>query len=92
LITILKPGVPVSRYFFDTYDGDLLASDEEGQEFEDLEAAQLEAEKALPETAWDGLLDGDRQIFIVSVRVEAGNVVLRTTLSQLVEYPSKASE
>lgn len=82
----------MSRYFFDTYDDDLLFSDEEGQELKDLEAAQLETEKALPEMAWDGLPDGDQRIFIVSIRDEAGNVVLRTTLSQLVEYPSKASE
>lgn len=40
---------------------------------------------ALPEMVWDGLPDGDQWISIVSVRDEAGNVVLRTTLSLLVD-------
>jgi hypothetical protein len=78
--------VPVFSYFFDTYDGDLLVSPEEEQEVEDFKAAHLEGEKALPEAAWDGLPNGDQQIFIVSIRDEAGNVVLRITLSKLVEY------
>ena len=80
------------RYFFDTYDGDLFAPDEKGQELKDLEADTFEAEKALPGMAWDELPDGDQRTFIVSVRDEAGDVVLRAALSLLVEYPSKASE
>ncbi len=59
---------------------------------EDLAATQFETEKALPEMAWDGLPDEDQRIIIASVRDEAGNIVLPITLSQLVEYPSKASE
>lgn len=33
-------GVPVPRFFFDTYDGKFLARDDLGQELEGLEAAQ----------------------------------------------------
>jgi len=80
-----------SRYFFDTYGGDLFAPDEKGQKLQDL-AAKFEAERALPKMAWDELPDGDQRTFIVSVRDEAGDVALRATLSLLVEYPSKASE
>ena len=52
------------------------------------DAAKLEAEKALREMAWDKLPGGDQRTFIVSVRDEAGQVVLRAALSLVVEYPS----
>jgi hypothetical protein len=80
------------RFFFDIYDGDLFMSDETGQELDDLEAAKVEAQKALPEMAKDNLPDSDQRAFIVSVRDGAGQVVLRIALSMIVEYPSQASE
>jgi hypothetical protein len=82
----------VPRYFFDTYDGNLLVPDDEGQELEGLEAAKLVAEEALPQMAWDELPNGDQRTFIVSVRAEAGQVVLRAALSLVVEYPSQVQE
>jgi uncharacterized protein DUF6894 len=86
----LSAGGPVPRFFFDTYDGDRFILDELGLELEDIEAAKLEAERALPEMAWDELPDGNQRTFIVSVRDEAGEVVLRAALSLVVEYPSQA--
>lgn len=80
------------RFFFDTYDGDRFIPDELGLELDDIEAAKIEAERALPDMAWDELPDGNQRTFIVSVRDEAGQVVLRAALSLLVEYPSKAPE
>jgi len=80
----------VPRYFFDTCDQELCIPDPEGQELEDVEAARREAERALPEMAWDELPDGDRRTFVVSVRDEAGQVVLRASLSLMVEYPGRA--
>jgi hypothetical protein len=59
---------------------------------EDIEAAKLLAEEALPEMAWDELPDGNQRTFIVSVRDEAGQVVLRAALSLIVEYPTQAQE
>jgi hypothetical protein len=63
-----------------------------GQDLEDIEAAKLLAEEALPEMAWDELPDGNQRTFIVSVRDEAGQVVLRAALSLIVEYPTQAQE
>ncbi len=80
------------RYFFDTYDGDVLVPDDEGQELEDLEAATAIAQEELPHMARDGLPDGDQRTFIVSVRDEAGQVVLRAALSLVVEYPSAMAD
>jgi hypothetical protein len=42
--------------------------------------------------AQDGLPDGDQRTFIVSVRDEAGHVVLRAALSLIVEYPSMMAD
>jgi hypothetical protein len=82
----------VPRFFFDTYDGERFFPDGMGQELEDIEAAKREAEKALPEMARDGLPDGDQRTFIVSVRDEANQVVLRAALSLVVEYPTRAED
>jgi hypothetical protein len=73
------------RYFFDTYDGDRFIPDHEGLELRDLTAAEREAKKALPDMARDALPDGDERTLIISVRNEAGQVVLRAALSLVVE-------
>jgi len=74
------------RYFFDTYDGNLFIPDESGLELDDLDAVSAEAQKTLPDMARDELPDGNQRIFIISVRDEAGQVVLRAALSLIVEY------
>jgi hypothetical protein len=80
------------RFFFDTYDGDFFAPDNEGQDLESIEAAKLQAQEALPDMAEDKLPDGDQRVFIVSVRDEAGQVVVRVALTLVTEYPSQAQE
>jgi hypothetical protein len=80
------------RFFFDTYDGDFFAPDNEGQDLEGIEAAKLIAQEALPDMASDKLPDGDQRVFIVSVRDEAGQVVVRVSLTLIAEYPSQAQE
>jgi len=77
--------MPVPRYFFDTFDGDRLITDSEGIELPDLEQVKAEAQRALPDLARDVLPDGDQKTFIVSVRDEAGQVILRAALSLIVE-------
>jgi hypothetical protein len=68
------------RYFFDTRDGDTTARDEIGLEFDELEAVEREALKALPDLARGAVPDGHRD-FVVNVRDEAGRPVLRASLS-----------
>jgi hypothetical protein len=80
------------RFFFDTYDSASLILDDEGLELKDLEVVKREAQAALAHMARDGLPDEDERVFIISVRDEAGQVVLRAALSLAVEYPSKAPE
>jgi hypothetical protein len=80
------------RFFFDTYDGNLFVPDDEGLELENIESAKAEAQAALPHIAKDTPPDGDQRVFIVSVRDEAGQVVVRVALSLVVEYPSKPQD
>lgn len=80
------------RFFFDTYDGGLFIPDEQGQELKNIGAAKLRVQEVLPDMAKDGLPDGDQRVFIVSVRDEAGQVVVRAALSLVVEYPSRPQD
>lgn len=75
----------MARFFFDTYDGNRLISDNEGIELQSVEMARNEAQKALPDLARDALPGGDQKTFIVSVRDEAGQVIIRAALSLIVE-------
>ena len=75
----------MARFFFDTYDGTRLISDPEGIVLQSVDMARIEAQKALPDLARDALPDGDQKTFIVSVRDEAGQVVLRAALTLIVE-------
>jgi hypothetical protein len=73
------------RYYFDTYDGDQFLPDEIGIEFDSLDAARSEAQRFLPEMAREALPDTTHRAFVVSVRNEAGSVVVRMSLSLVVE-------
>jgi hypothetical protein len=85
-------GVPVPRFVFDTSDGKFLARDDLGQELASLAAAKAVAQATLPEMAMDELPDGDQRVFMVTVRDEAGQVIIRVALTLTVEYPLQAKE
>ncbi len=84
-------GPLMPRYFFDTSDGDRLIPDDEGIEMQDIEAAKAEAQRALADIAKDALPDGEQRTFVVSVRDEAGQVVVRAALSLMVETNPQAT-
>jgi hypothetical protein len=73
------------RYFFDTFDGESFLCDDDGLDFESLEAAKIEAQRTLPEMAREVLPDGNHRTFVVNVRNEVGVVVVRMSLSLVVE-------
>ena len=77
------------RFFFDTHDGEQFLQDQTGLELEDLQAAKAAAQASLADLARDVLPNGDQATFIVSVRDEAGQVVVRTALSLVSEYPTQ---
>ncbi|UVF18075.1 hypothetical protein HPT29_016325 [Microvirga terrae] len=73
------------RYFFDTYDGDQFVPDSNGLELPDLAAAKREAQRALADIARDALPDDDQRTYFISVKNEAGQMVLRAGLTLFVE-------
>ena len=80
-----SPEVTMPRFFFDTFDGERLVPDESGIELENIDAAKQEAQHALPDLARDALPATNHRTFVVNVRDEAGQVVLRAALSLVVE-------
>jgi hypothetical protein len=68
------------RYYFDVRDGDAFAEDDEGLEFDGIEAAQNEATRALGELAKDALPGATRRVIAVEVRDEAKFPLLRAML------------
>ncbi len=73
------------RFYFDTYDDDRAVPDGQGVVLSDLEEAKEEAIKALTDMARDGLPDGEYREFVVDVRDETGQRVLRARLTLVVE-------
>lgn len=81
------------RYFIDTSDEETFCRDEEGWEFEDIEAARNAAVAVLPEMAKDALPDRDARTFLAIVRGGNGSALLQVTLTLrvtvLVEPPDR---
>ena len=74
------------RFFFDTFNGSRYIYDDAGLWLESLEAAEAEAQRALADLARDTLPDGDQRAFVIHVKDETGQVVLKAALSLLVEH------
>jgi len=68
------------RYYFVVRDGDAFAEDDEGLEFDGIEAAQNEATRVLGELAKDVLPGATRRVIAVEVRDEAKFPLLRAML------------
>lgn len=70
----------VPRYFFDTRDNDTFVEDDEGLEFDSLEAAKIQAAKCLADLARDVLPGSLKRMLAVEVRDER-QPVLRAMLT-----------
>jgi hypothetical protein len=72
----------VPRFFFDVHENGHVQRDEFGVEFATFEAAVVEAKRALPAIAIDGLLrDGDHKNYTVVVKDEEERIVYTAALS-----------
>ena len=65
----------MSRYYFDTRDGDTFIEDDEGLDMIDLEAAKLVAAMSLAELAKDVIPGSDRRILVIEVREDQRRVL-----------------
>ncbi len=74
------------HYFFDTDDGDTFLEDDEGQDLDGIEQVRLQAQSGLADMARDVVPgDGPERTMVVTVRDQAGKIVLRATLVLMVE-------
>ena len=69
------------RYFIDTSDQNIFCRDNDGGEYDSLDAAKAMAIRTLPDMAHDELPDGDARTFLAIVRDADGRPVLQAGLS-----------
>ena len=70
----------MSRYFFDSRDGDHVIRDDDGIELDGIEAARDEAALALRDLAKDALPGSTRREVAIEVRDESGRQLIRASL------------
>jgi hypothetical protein len=70
----------MARYYFDHRDGNTFISDDEGLEFDGIEAVRNEATRTLGGIAKDALPGSVRREITIEVRDEASRPVLRAAL------------
>jgi hypothetical protein len=79
------------RYYFDIVDGETAIQDPEGLELENIERVKAKAQKILTQVAEAPFSNADRRDLVAIIRDEAGQTVLRITLSLVTEYFSEGS-
>jgi hypothetical protein len=70
----------VTRYFFDSRDGDRFVRDEDGMELDGIAAARDEATLALRDLARDALPKATRRELSIEVRDESDRQVIKASL------------
>jgi hypothetical protein len=76
----LRIGPSVPRFYFDSLDGNFVIQDDEGIEFDGLEAARDQAATALAEMAKDVLRGPTRRELAIEIRDQDRNPVLKASL------------
>ncbi len=79
-------GAHMPRYFFDICNNEKQVRDDSGTLLSDVHEARRAAIGILPNIARDELPDGDQHILSAIVRDEAGNIILRATLTLAAEW------
>ena len=80
-----SPVTSMTRYFFDSTDGDFVDIDEDGIELPSDGEARRSALDALPDMARAVMPSGDFRLFTVSVRRDDGGVIYRASMELLGE-------
>lgn len=71
----------MTRYFFDLRDGERLVPDQDGLEFDDIDAVKSQAVKTLAEVVKDALPDGTHRQIAILVREGADAPLLTAEIS-----------
>ena len=77
--------MPLARYYFDIQDGAQIIPDDEGSEFDSLDAAVQEAVRSAAEIGEDRLAKGDTSDVVIEVRDEQNQRVCTVTASMRID-------
>ena len=76
----------MARYYFDIQDGAQVVPDDEGSEFDSLEAAVQGAVRSAAEIGTGRLARGDTSDVVIEVRDERGQRVFTVTASMKIDW------
>ncbi len=76
----------VARYYLDIRDGEELLRDDEGSEFDSLDAAVRGATRSAAEIGMGHLAKGDTSDVVIEVRDEPGQRVCTVTASMKIDW------
>jgi hypothetical protein len=76
----------VTRYYLDIRDGEQLLRDDEGTEFDSLDAATHGAARSAAEIGTGRLAKGDTRDVVIEVRDERGQRVFTVTASMKIKW------
>jgi hypothetical protein len=76
----------VARYYIDIHDGEQLVRDDEGSEFDSLDAAVQGAARSAAEIGTSRLAKGDTSDVIIEVRDQQDQRVVTVTASMKIEW------
>jgi hypothetical protein len=78
--------IAVARYYLDVHDGAQIVRDDEGSEFDSLDAAVQGAARSAAEIGTSRLVKGDLSDVIVEVRDEQNQRVVTVTASMKIDW------
>jgi hypothetical protein len=76
----------LARYYFDIQDGTQVVPDDEGAEFDSLDAAVQAATRSPAEIGTNRLAKGDTSDVVIEVRDERGQRVCTVTASMTIDW------
>jgi hypothetical protein len=76
----------VARYYLDIHDGEQLVRDDEGSEFDSLDAAVQGVARSAAEIGTSRLAKGDTRDVIIEVRDQQDQRVVTVTASMTIEW------
>jgi hypothetical protein len=82
----------VARYYFDVQNGKPLVRDDEGAEFDSLEAAVHAAARSAAEIGTSRLAKGDTSDVVIEVRDEQNQRVCTVTASMMIERHGRSRQ
>jgi hypothetical protein len=83
---VVPEEMTMARYYFDLHDGTQVIRDDEGTEFDSLDAAVQGAARSAAEIGTSRLVKGDLSDVVIAARDERGQQVFTVTASMKIDW------